>query len=375
MHLVERFIAFATMLLIAPAALAFDVVPLTNNDRADSSPAVSGSKVVWQGCVGSTDFACSGGHNEVFYWDGTTPVTPIQVTTTGGGQVAISGSNVVYVGSDGGTDGELFLWDGSFPINPIQITHNDRREIFPAVSGSSVAWSECDVPDPTGACNPGDWEIYFWDGSFPIVPVRVTDNDLNDTMPAISGSKIVWVATEDQPGRPVDIYSWDGATVTRLTNYGDNLARWPDIWGSAAVWKGALAEGGNLLLWFGAFPVVPQTIPGSASANFPAISGARVAWTQGPFLDTNVFVWDGQTIANVSNNTGFDNRNVDLSDSRVVWDGCAVEPYFGSCLTDREIYTAALPASPSVPSLSWTGGALLTASILTAAMLSSRRRS
>jgi hypothetical protein len=371
-----RLLALAAQwLVIAPsAALAFQVVPLSNNATDDWGAAVSGSKVVWQGCVGSTDFACFGGHYEVFFWDGSFPIAPIQITNTGGGHVAISGSNVVFLGSDGGADGEVFFWDGSFPVAPIQITNNDLREGFPAISGSSVTWQGCDVPDPTGACNPGDFEIYYWDGSFPIVPVQVADNILNDTMPANSGSRIVWVAKQDSPGGPVEIYSWDGGAISQLTNYGDSLARWPDIWGSTAVWKGPLADGASLLLWNGVFPVATNPIPGSTSGDFPAISGSRVVWKQGPLFNTNIYLWDGQTITNVSNNTGFENARPDLSDAMVVWEGCAVHSYSGACLTDREIYMAAIPASPGVPSLSWIGGALLTASIVAAAM-SQRRRS
>ena len=181
----------AAWLVIEPsAAVAFDIVQITNNSTTDGNPAISGSNVVWTQCDGSTHFACSGGDLEIYFWDGSFPIVPIQITNNSGhdSSPAISGSNVVWQSWDG-NDYEIYLWDGSFPIVPIQITNNSKADHLPVISGSNMAWRQCDVDD-ISQCDGGDTEIYFWDG---IITTNVSNNSSNhEEFPDISGSIVVW---------------------------------------------------------------------------------------------------------------------------------------------------------------------------------------
>ena len=56
--------------------------------------------------------------------------------------------------------------------------------------------------------------IYFWDGSFPIVPTRISDGSPTSSALAISGSNVVW-GCEDVSGYFFDICFWEDGAPTR----------------------------------------------------------------------------------------------------------------------------------------------------------------
>ena len=325
----------AAWLVIEPsAAVAFDIVQITNNSTTDGNPAISGSNVVWTQCDGSTHFACSGG------------------------------------------DLEIYFWDGSFPIVPIQITNNSGHDSSPAISGSNMAWRQCDVDD-VSQCDEGDTEIYFWDGSFPIVPTRITDNSINDTNPAISGSKVVWVSYEDiLPITATDLYFWDGSfpiTPIHLAHNDPPVVFAPDISGSTVVWNSLVDGASEIFRWDGSFPIEPTVITDNdRGEGYPAISGSNVVWEHHGEFDYEIYFWDGIITTNISNNSSNHEEFPDISGSIVVWQSCFWDAYIG-CVDDREIYMASIPVAP-VPAISFGGLALLAGLVLGTAVWATRRQ-
>jgi hypothetical protein len=298
-----------------------------------------------------------GGDQEIYFWDGSFPIVPIQITNNSehDGSAAISGSNVVWLSWDG-NDLEVYFWDGSFPIVPIQITNNSTADKYPAISGSNVVWSQCD--DDVGfQCPVGDYEIYFWDGSFPIVPIQVTNNSINDTNPAISGSKVVWEGSEDVvPVTATNLYFWDGSfPITPIQVTDNSTLDWrPDISGSTVVWVGWLDGRSEILRWDGSFPIVPTAITDDVRGEWaPAISGSNVVWEYHPVDDYEIYFWDGVTTTNVSNNRHSHDEYPDISGSTVVWEACVWDSYVG-CVEDDEIYLTTVP-EPSFPLLMGSG--------------------
>ena len=136
------------LLVLSPAADAFDIVQITNNTTIDERPDVSGSKVVWQDRGDGT----TGSEYEILLWDGAT-ITQISNGSTWNDAPAIDGSNVVWYGCDGGTAGGWHgwglrrsnFWDGSFPIVPTQITNNgsidDRNSASCLRRERGVVWA------------------------------------------------------------------------------------------------------------------------------------------------------------------------------------------------------------------------------------------
>ena len=72
----------------------------------------------------------------------------------------------------------IFLYNGS---ETIQLTDNDVADNFPQISGENVVWQ--------GGNEGGDTEIFFYNGS---ETIQLTDNDVADNFPQISGDNVVW---------------------------------------------------------------------------------------------------------------------------------------------------------------------------------------
>ena len=85
-------LAVSWLLILSPAAHAFDIIQITNNSTNDYSPGISGSNAVW---ANEAD-----GDFEVYLWDGAT-ITQITNNSIDDEHPAISGSNVVWWGGSG----------------------------------------------------------------------------------------------------------------------------------------------------------------------------------------------------------------------------------------------------------------------------------
>ncbi len=200
-----------------------DPVQITDNDYGDISPQTDGNYVVWLG------YSYSGG--EIFLYDilsgGTTQITtddnvdsPPQIAN---GRVAWLSHQV----TDSVEPGNIFLYDVATG-ETTQLTNNAIDDIStPRIGDEGVVWLQ---PDPNNRRNNF---IYFYDfctGITSVVPgyiwddpqsdghlavlskhdghdreifvlnrrlgseEQITDNDLEDRHPSISGNNIAWVA-------------------------------------------------------------------------------------------------------------------------------------------------------------------------------------
>jgi hypothetical protein len=364
MRVIHRVWMIFLLVALPGMADAFDAIQITNNDVYDVYPDVSGSNVVWMQCEGATDPGCSGGAFRIYHWDGST-ISEIPTSGTEAGFPAISGSNVVYGGFDGST-GQIYLWDGT---TTTQITNDGDYDHRPAISGSNVVWLSCDG-DAHWSCSNGDWEIYYWDGSFPIVPVRVTDNDTDDEFVDVSGSMVVWDARDGSIDDDYEIYRWDGATTTQITDNSTD-ERYPRISGSNVVWTrcefdslGYCSGDLPIYLWDGS--TTSLVTDDDSSGVFPAISGSNVVWTgcgKDPCLSYEIALRSGMTIRQITNNTVRDVHSR-ISGLTVVWEGCDDAQGPGCQFGDSEIYITTL--SEPVPGLP-AAAILLTAGLFSLA--------
>ena len=136
-------LAVPWLVILSPAAAAFDVIQITNNSTDDVDPAISGSNVVWRGCDGGVGYFCDGGDFEIYLWSGGT-ITNISNNSTDDWSPAISGSNIVWDASDG-NDYEIYLWGNGTILN---ITNDSTGDRDPAISGSNVVWRNQEFHDP-----------------------------------------------------------------------------------------------------------------------------------------------------------------------------------------------------------------------------------
>ncbi|MEL6578767.1 MAG: cadherin domain-containing protein [Cyanobacteria bacterium J06621_12] len=170
-----------------------DTTTLTDNGV---SPLISGNQVVWESYTG-------GRKDQINLYDGD---SIIQIANDD--SVWLQGffdGNVVWSQWDG-NDYELFRYDGS---TTLQITDNDFHDrlnpnstldllsatITTAVDGSgdNLVWSSY-VDD--------NWEVFYYDG---METIQLTDNDVDDLNPKISGNKVVW----NTNGESSDVFLYD----------------------------------------------------------------------------------------------------------------------------------------------------------------------
>jgi hypothetical protein len=154
---------------------------ITNNEAADISPQVSGSRVVWQG-EDPNEFESDW---EIFLDDG---ITTVQLTQNAKDDINpdISGNTVVWQGQDPNdteNDWEIFLYDGE---KITQITENATDDINPKIYESFVVWQGWDG---------SDWEIFVHHRG---VTAQITNNDYDDISPQVSESTIVWQGGDGQ---------------------------------------------------------------------------------------------------------------------------------------------------------------------------------
>ena len=169
---------------------------------------------------------------------------------------------------------------------------------------------------------------------------------------------MVWTGEDGSVDNDREIYLWNGATITQLT---DNTTSdyWPDVSGSNVVWYGPDAGDNEIYLWNGA--TTTQITNNSTEDFYPAISGSNLAWNSYDGHDYKIYLWQGGT-ARVVISSSTQDRFPDISASKVVWEG-----YDGS---DWEIYMAA--AIP-LPALSTPAVAVLAGLLLGTAFLLIRR--
>lgn len=185
-------------------------IQVTDNIAPDRAPRVSGSDVVWSGCQGASfpQAACTGGDFDILLWDGST--TDLTLNATNDYDPDIDDSKAVWTNG-----GAVFLWDG---LTTTQIAADGRR---PRISGDNVVWYAGAWP----------YEIFFYDG---VTTTQITSNTTADVYPAISGSTIAWQCDDGDD----EICYWrDGEGITQITvNANDDFS--PSISGSVVVWAG-----------------------------------------------------------------------------------------------------------------------------------------
>ncbi len=163
-------------------------------------PKVSGQGVVWE------SFKQSGNlQREIYYYNGS---IVLRLTTNDFGDFdpQISDGHVVWWGGVF-NDFQIQLFDGT----SVRQLSNGIRNQYPQIDGPNVVWQGYDGHDD---------EIFLWNGH---TVTQITDNDVDDTRPQISGNHIVWQHAEPFNGNSQEIYhtyfTTDKATPANVTSY------------------------------------------------------------------------------------------------------------------------------------------------------------
>lgn len=103
----------------------------------------------------------------------------------------IQGHNLVWNTTidffDSKDDSEIFLYNGK---ETIQLTDNDLNDFSPEISGDNIVWD---------SGNDFNSEIFLYDGK---EIIQLTDNNVNDMFPKIDGNRIVWQRIDETKAEP-----------------------------------------------------------------------------------------------------------------------------------------------------------------------------
>jgi len=246
-----------TILLILPTVAQADytvgdwtIQRLTENDRNDQNPAVSGQNVTW---MTSIDWTW-----EIMAWlDGEL----VQLTETGHHSYhpQISGSNITWSGDVTG-NGEIFLYDG---MTTTRLTMDSVDDRLPQISGSRVVWH---------GYHGQDRDVFMW---FDGVITQLSDNTESDDEPQVWGSSVVWAGLS-----PREIFFYDGLTVHQLTSTGQN-DRTPRVYGNvgdddfSVVWSGYDGDTFEIYRYDGT--TTEKLTDSTYGRDGPEIHGSRIA--------------------------------------------------------------------------------------------------
>jgi len=278
--------------LTAPAA-----IPITANNYDDDQPHVSGSHVVWtQSDRVSVPTLAS---DEIWHYDiGTTIMTQLTGPDGFGDQnVHIDGTMAAWMHTDADPDIEIYSDDVStMPPASVAITVHPAPRVYPPV--------------------------------------------MDDHLPIISGTNMVWVGQKVGPAPETDnevfYHDLSTSTTTRITN--DDGGPWfddhsADISGKYMVWVQQLVGGGNSTreimlcdMTTGVPAITPITSDGFGDQD-PHISGKNVVWVKdtnnlGTAYDIFLYNIDQATTWQLTNN-GLNvlDWQVDIDGNYVVWSG------------------------------------------------------
>jgi len=148
----------------------------------------------------------------------------------------------------------------------------------------------------------------LWTGG---APVALSEEDVDGWAPDTDGSSVVW---SQAPSRfdpaPEGVYRWDGSTTERI--FGSTEGMEPAVSGERVAWETSL----GIHMWTGSTTVL---IPGSAGGHAPALWENQVVWHASDGSDDEIYLWDDLATQQLTNNAT-DDRNADISGSRVVWE-------------------------------------------------------
>ena len=346
--------------------IEYQITQLTDNDLVDTLPQISGNNIVWRANDGNDD--------EIFFYDGN---NIIQITDNNLFDVAhvISGNNIAWVGSisnpleNSFADVSIFFYDGNTTLKLGDV----GTLSIPAISGNNVVWgdilnSEVLFYDGSNTTKIGDsffpvflpssisgnnvvWtdsdgndaEVFLYDGSNVI---QITDNNLGESTPLISGNNIAWTGNIDGTGdlNRTEIFLYDGNTTIQLTDndFTDLLI---SISGNNVVWIGNDGNDNEIFLYNGNTTI--QLSDNTIDDFDPFVSGNNVIWEANDGNDDEIFLYDGNTTIQLTDNE-IDDSNPDISGDSIVWEA------------DDEIFLA-IPTTTTNPepddiALKLTGG-------------------
>ncbi len=167
-----------------------------------------------------------------------------------------------------------------------KLTDNDLAESNPVISGSNIAWRGWDG---------NDWEIFLYDG---VSTTQITDNNVDDKHMTMSGDYLSWQADD---GNDREIFLYDGTGITQLTDndHDDHSPRVSD--GNVAWMRDTTSGDEEIHFYDGSSSSMIFSGNLISNSHGPKISGSKVVWSAFPeYADPVIYMFDGTTTSQLS---------------------------------------------------------------------------
>jgi len=150
------------------------------------------------------------------------------------------------------------------------LTDNDIDDTAPQISGKYIAWQGM---DPNA-----DWEIYLYDGSD---IHQLTDNDTDDTQPHLFGKTVVWQGI-DPNDTDSEIFLYNGTEIIQVSENSDADEN-PYIHGHNVVWQSWDGNDWEIFVYNLICDCLVQLTDNDTDDTMPRLYGNTVVWQH----------WDG----------------------------------------------------------------------------------
>lgn len=268
---------------------------LTSNAVDDMRPVTAGKLVAWE---------MDDGNTEVMFYNGKTTV---QLTDNDfdDHSLFMAKKYLVWVQDLDGTGNlnEIMLWDGK-AVRQISQGGGLVTCAAPHTDGKYVVWEQDDGVDS---------DIMLWDGN---VITNISDNAYDDSAPRVDKGRVVWHAGEG--GSDDEIFLWEKGVVTKLTdNAGDD--QYPVIEGNLIAWIGDDLVNGDtdVFLFDGEVIANLSTATGNVVGSL-SLSKKCLAWAEDDENDDEIFMWQKGVVTQVTNNDDDDNGVVNVG-TKMAW--------------------------------------------------------
>jgi len=230
-----------------------------------------------------------------------------------------------------------------------RITTDPAAQSMPAISGDRIVWRDT---------RNGNNDVYMYDLATR-TESRVTTDPGQQNYPRISGDRIVWYCA----GCGDDLwntYVYDLATQTQSrinTRDGCEWHAWPAISGDRIVWNGFTELGPcAILLYDVRTRTETQITTDQYNQSSPAISGDRIVWQDGRNGAPDIYMYDlaTQTETQITTDQYYQSRPA-ISGDRIVWqDGRngASDIYMYDLATQTESRITTDPADQGIAAIS-----------------------
>lgn len=271
--LTSRTLMVGVALSVASPALAQtrEVVDVAVGSGGQYDPSIKGDSIAY------TD--TSTGNADIVVYSIAANATIRRISGTGGAQEVedIDGNFVVYrQWNVGESDAEILVHNLGTGVDTT-ITNDNLHQTDPAISGTTLVWTQFDADGNYSA-------IWTADLTDPVGTMRAISPTagVNQIDPAVNGALVVWYEGGN-------IISYDLATSTRTT-VATGADRWPDVNGA----KIAYASGGNI--YVSEAGNVTTITNDATTQRRPKVSAEFVAWENLVAAgDTDVLGFDSRT--------------------------------------------------------------------------------